>query len=433
MQRRHALQGALATLGALVLPPAARADGLATAGARLTADFDPVATLWLGHDIGHETFTADMAAALWTHVPIGMLVRGEDAEKRARLLLARRGLDPRQVQFVHDPQAPFFMRDPVVFGLDGEDAAFVVDFQWTHYGWRHWCRRVHPDDPDEADACARTDDVHTGALDRRFAEALGMGMFRSPLAIEGGGIEVNGHGLLIANAQLWRSRNPGLPPLSLEKELLRLPGIRKVIWLPRGLAQDPLHRGTITGPYVGWGTGGHTDEFVRFADPRTVLLAWAGEADMRRHPVARLNQARMQVNYDMLTHSTDQDGNPLRVIKVPLPRTIERTVVLVPDDGSRDSAQWSPGQFPPREGHRVGESVRQVAASSYLNHLVVNDLVLLPDYLPYGTPPRRQEEVRQIYESVFPGRTVRFIDAMNANWVGGGIHCATLSEPKGAA
>ena len=156
MPRRRALQGALATLGALVLPLPSRADGPVAAGARLSADFDPVATLWLGYDPGHETFTADMAAALWTHVPIGMLVRGEDAEKRARVVLSRRGLDPGRVQFVHDPQAPFFMRDPVVFGLDGEDEPFVVDFQWTHYGWRHWCRRVHPDDADEADACART-------------------------------------------------------------------------------------------------------------------------------------------------------------------------------------------------------------------------------------------------------------------------------------
>jgi agmatine deiminase len=77
--------------------------------------------------------------------------------------------------------------------------------------------------------------------------------------------------------------------------------------------------------------------------------------------------------------------------------------------------------------------VIQIATSSYLNHVLANDLVLLPDYLKQGTPPERQQQVRRIYEAAFPGRTVRFIDATQANWVGGGAHCATLSEPAAQA
>lgn len=431
--RRRFLRAALATLGAAAVQRAARADGPTVATARLAADFDPVATVWLGHDAGHEAFTGDLAAAIAPHAPIGMLVRDAASEARARVLLAERRLDLSRVQFVRDALAPFFLRDPVVFGVDADGEAFVVDFQWTHYGWRHWCRRLHAGEPDAAEACARTDDVQSGGLDRRFADALGLSTFRSPLAIEGGGVEVNGRGLLIANAQLWRSRNPGLSAMELERELRRLPGIRKVIWLPRGLAQDPLHRGTITGRYVGWGTGGHTDEFVRFADARTVLLAWGGEADMRRHPVARLNQVRMQTNYEILSHSTDQDGQPLRILKVPLPRTMDREVVLEAQEDYRPLGAWAASQFPAAEGRQPGDTLRQVAASSYLNHLVVNDLVLLPDYVPYGTPARRQQEVRQIYQEAFPGRTILFIDAMQANWVGGGIHCATLQEPAAPA
>jgi agmatine deiminase len=65
--------------------------------------------------------------------------------------------------------------------------------------------------------------------------------------------------------------------------------------------------------------------------------------------------------------------------------------------------------------------------------VLANDLVLLPTYVAHGTPPGREEQVRRIYESVFPGRNVKFIDAMNANWVGGGAHCATLNEPAARA
>ena len=387
--------------------------------------------MWLGYDPGHEGFVADLAEALWPHVPIKMLVRGRAAEVQARALLQRRGLQPDRVTFLHDGGASFFLRDSAVFGLDGDDTPFIVDFAWTYYGWSHWCHRTFKDDKGKAGQCIGATDPEAGRLDRRLADALGLATFPSPLAIEGGGVEVNGQGLLIANASLWRSRNPGWSRDAIESELLRLPGVRKVIWLPRGLAQDPLHRGTITGPYVGWGTGGHTDEFVRFADGRTVLLAWAGETDARSHPVARLNQARMQVNHDILVNSTDQYGKPLRVIKVPLPRTIERPIVLTADADTRFSTEWTAASFPEREGRREGDAVMQVAAASYLNFIVVDKLVLLPDYLPHGTPWQRQKKVQELFESAFPGRQVAFIDAGALNWVGGGAHCATLAEPAG--
>ena len=104
-------------------------------------------------------------------------------------------------------------------------------------------------------------------------------------------------------------------------------------------------------------------------------------------------------------------------------------VVLSADANTDYSEQWSAAQFPAREGRRDGDTVIQVATSSYLNHVLANGLVLLPDYVAQGTPPARQQQVKAIYEAAFPGRTVRFIDVTLANWVGGGAHCATPSEP----
>lgn len=431
-RRRLVASLAAAALGA-GLPWRARAIDPAFEGARLSADFEPVGAMWLGYDAGHEAFTAELARVLWKHVPIRMLVRDTEAEDRARALLTAHGLDASAVQFVQDFRAPYFVRDAAVFGLDGRKRPFIVDFEWTYYGWARWCRRTHAGDARRAQACARSDDTDTGRVDQRLAAALGIPAFTSPLAMEGGGVEVNGQGLLIANTDLWTQRNPGKRRDQLEAGLLQLPGVRKVIWLPRGLAQDTLHRATITGRYVGWGTGGHTDEFVRFADARTVLLAWPDAADTRTDPVARLNLARMQVNHDLLSRSTDVHGAPLRVIKVPLPRTIARPVVLSELADTSHSEQWTAASFPAREGRRNGDTVLQVATSSYLNHVLTDRLVLLPDYLPHGTPAERQDEVRAIYQAAFPGRKVKFINAIQANWFGGGPHCATLTEPKGSA
>lgn len=433
VSRRRWLQWSGAVGVGLALPPLAAWDGRVMAGARLTADFDPVAAVWLGYDLGHEAFTADLAQLLSPHVPIKMLVRGADAQARAVSLLRSRGINALTVPFVQDARAPFFVRDGAVFGLDGRGRSFIADFQWTHYGWTNWCRRTFVGSRTQARNCARSDDLETGALDQRLAAALGLAAFSSPLAIEGGGFETNGRGTVIANATLWRERNRGLSREAIEKHLLALPGMRKVVWVPYGLAHDPLHRATISGDYVGWGTGGHSDEFVRFADESTVLLAWVDAAEARSHPVARLNQQRMSANFDALRASTDQRGRPLKVIKVPLPAIVERAVVLSADADTAYSNQWTAASFPARERRREGQTVVQLATTSYLNHVLANDLVLLPTYVAHGTPPEREEAVRRIYESVFPGRQLAFIDAMNANWVGGGAHCATLTEPAAAA
>ena len=149
-------------------------------------------------------------------------------------------------------------------------------------------------------AHAREQAAERDGLDRAMALQLAARLHRTPLALEGGAVEVNGRGLMIANEELHRSRNPELSRAEVEHELLRLPGVRKVLWLPWGLAEDVLLRATITGPYVAWGAGGHTDEFVRFADERTVLLAWPDDADAAAHPVSHKTRLRMQRNLRVL-------------------------------------------------------------------------------------------------------------------------------------
>lgn len=88
-----------------------------------------------------------------------------------------------------------------------------------------------------------------------------------------------------------------------------------------------------------------------------------------------------------------------------------------------------PDVFPATEGRRVGDKVIHVAAASYLNYVVANDLVLLPSYVAEGTPQAVEDQVGDIMARAFPGRTIKFIDAARLNWVGGGIHCATNSQP----
>jgi agmatine/peptidylarginine deiminase len=138
----------------------------------------------------------------------------------------------------------------------------------------------------------------------------------------------------------------------------------------------------------------------------------------------------MQRNFEILSRATDTAGRPLRVLKLPLPRTVERRVFLTASADPGWSEQWSAAWFPAQERRREGDAVMQVAITSTLNFVVANGLVLVPGYGAHGTPAATQERAQRVLEQAFPGRSVRFIDAITLNWVGAGPHCATLNEPQ---
>lgn len=61
-----------------------------------------------------------------------------------------------------------------------------------------------------------------------------------------------------------RARNPQLSRSQIEGHLKDMLGVRKIIWLPRGLYADE-------------DTNGHVDNFACFAAPGKVLLAWTDD------------------------------------------------------------------------------------------------------------------------------------------------------------
>jgi len=46
-----------------------------------------------------------------------------------------------------------------------------------------------------------------------------------------------------------------------------------------------------------------------------------------------------------------------------------------------------------------------------------------------GSSKEKEDSVRQIFKTQFPGRKIVFINAMPQNWDGGGIHCSTQQQP----
>jgi agmatine deiminase len=396
---------------------------------RISGEFEPTRAIWLGYDQGHVELTVALVKALSEHVAIKLVAIDLATRNAARELLASRGVRLENIQFLIEPGSLFFVRDVAVFMSGAKGELGTVNFRWQYYGLSGWCRRRFMNRPDRINSCVGSPSTAHNDLALAFAKQAGVPSFQSNLVIEGGAIEVNGKGLILANEALLQQRNPGKSRALLEREYKRLPGIRKVVWLPEGLAEDPHLRATIVGNYVGWGTGGHTDEFVRFVDAKTVMLAWPSDADVAAHPVSRLNRSRMQRCFDVLSRTTDIDGQGLKVLKVPMPKVIEKPLFLSAAADRAWSHEWTADYFPESERRREGDRVIQVAAASYMNFVIANGVVVVPSYVKHGTARSTEARVMQLFQEAFPNRQIQFIDAITANWTGGGPHCATLREP----
>lgn len=434
MDRRTFLFRAAATAAMTASPFAWSIRGQPTRSSastwRIPAEFEPTRAVWLGYgdDAEFSAVTTRIAKALLPHAEIVIVAKNEKELANARTATQKAGLDEKRITFLHSQAARFFIRDYNVFAA-GSDGLGVVDFRFESYGLPGWCaNHLYPEEPERAKRCAGFVDAAAGKLEPWIAEHRKARLFPSQLFLEGGAIEVNGKGTLLVSQPLMLQRNAGQDRQSIERQLLQLPGITNVVWLAEGVAEDPHMMSTITGDFVGFGAGSHTDEFVRFADPGTILLAWIEPNGAELHPVDKITLERMTRNLRILSEAKDQDGRPFKIVKVPMPRLIARPVVL--QEKAEDWSTWTAGVFPAKEGRKVGDQLTHVAASSYLNYVVANGIVLLPDYTGYGTPKAEQDRVGAIFEAAFPGREIKFIDVTHLNWAGGGIHCATCNEPK---
>ena len=168
-----------------------------------------------------------------------------------------------------------------------------------------------------------------------------------------------------------QERNPCLTRQDLERVFADHLGIRKVLWLGRGIAGDDTH--------------GHVDDLARFVAPRTVVTVI--ETD-RADP----NYEPLQENLRRLREMTDLDGKPLDVITLPMP---------------------APVLF---RGQRL--------PASYANFYIANDRVLVPTF-----NDENDRSALGILGDLFPGRKVVGIHAVDLVWGLGTLHCLTQQQP----
>jgi agmatine deiminase len=195
------------------------------------------------------------------------------------------------------------------------------------------------------------------------------------VVLEGGSIDVNGKGTLLTTEECLLSpiqeRNPGFTRGDYEAVFAKYLGISNVIWLGNGIAGDDTH--------------GHVDDLARFVDANTVVTVV--ERDKKDD-----NYAPLQDNLKRLKAARDQDGKPLNVVELPMPRAI------------------------PFEDMRL--------PASYANFLICNHAVLVPTFNDVA-----DRVALSVLAELFPKREVIGLHALDMVWGLGTIHCLSQQEP----
>jgi agmatine deiminase len=343
-------------------------------GFRMPAEWEPHEATWTAWPHQRDDWPgkfetipwvyADMIRHLHQSERVRILVNDGEAERNARAVLKRVPLDWERLEFYRIPTDRVWTRDYGPIFLKGSGGELALT-DWHFNGWAKY-PNWHNDN----------------AVPRHISDALGVPRWEPhrggrPVVLEGGSIDVNGQGLLLTTEECLLSdvqrRNPGLGRDELERTFADYLGVRKVLWLGRGIAGDDTH--------------GHVDDLSRFIGPSTVVTVVEDDP-------ADANYEPLHENLRRLQGMTDLASRPLDVVPLPMP---------------------APVIF---DGQRL--------PASYANFYIANDRVLVPTF----NDPKDRVALG-ILADLFPGRHVVGIHAVDLVWGLGTLHCLTQPQPLG--
>lgn len=376
---------------------------------------DKVWLTWFGQE-RRDSVTCRVIEALQPSINISMNVGTNSMRTMAQTYMSRFMIDTSKIEFVIDPQIDFFVRDYIFFVKDNSSKLRVVCFDYSSYGM--FPQIYGQPMPEE--------EKPFGKWDERMAQRLNLDTLNSYFVFEGGGIEANGAGTVMIIKDMALQRNPGKSIPEIESELVRTLGVRKIIWLEKGLIEDKLFPkfGPFYRNYFGGGANMHIDELCRFVDESTVVLPYISEQDRNRSPIASINYPMLEANLKILQEATTADGMKLKIIRIPMPEAEQLKFTLtVTESQTKKFIEF---------GLQKGDTIYRIPAASYCNFFISNKVVLIPKYWQPGmteTQKEKDEEVKNVFVKLFPDRQVIQIYTLQVNRGGGGIHCMTHEFP----
>jgi agmatine deiminase len=308
---------------------------------------------------------AEIARVIADHEPVEILCQDDAVLESARTAIEAHAVRVDRVRLHVVPTDRVWLRDSAPIGVLDEQGQLV----WLDWAFNAWAK--YPNwqrDAQVGPAIARLTGMRRETPRRRDTG--------EPVVLEGGGIDVNGNGLLLVTEEWLLShvqvRNPGLTATDYEEVFAEWLGIRRTIWLGEGCVGDDTH--------------GHVDDVARFVAPDTIVLAVEDDPADENHRRSIDNLRRLE------SLSASGEAGPLRIVKLPVPRPVIMNGERLP--------------------------------ASYANFYVANGAVLVPTF----NDPNDRIALTTIAE-LMPGHRVIGIHAVDLVWGLGTLHCLTQQEP----
>jgi len=353
-------------------------------GYRMPAEWEPHEATWIAWPHQREDWPGKFSPIPWVYTEIvrnlsrfedvNILIRSLGMQRRVASQLEMGGANLKRVRFfkastdrawLRDSGPTFVVKAPGSGEGDGNPPISLIDWKfnaWAKYdNWKRDNRL-----PGKMAAWLEFP---------RWTPRFERDGRRQRVVMEGGAIDVNGLGSLLTTEECLlrpvQARNPGLSREDLERILAENLGARNVIWLGRGIAGDDTH--------------GHVDDLARFVDPTTVVTV----VERRENDP---NFVPLRENLERLQSARDQDGNPIKVVELPMPAPVAF------------DHQWLP--------------------ASYANFYIANGIVLVPTF---NAPADR--EALEVLAWLFPGREVVGIHCVDLVFGLGTLHCLSQQQP----
>lgn len=336
----------------------------ASLGYRWPAEWEPQAAIWLSWPRNPATWPgkfepvpaefARFVRTLAEFQPVKILAGGEPFLLAKQLTTGISNVELLEIEtndaWCRD-HGPTFLQAPA-----GQPAA-LVDWQYNAWGGKY-----PPFDKDNLVPSA-------------IARLQGRKVFSPGIVLEGGAIDGNGAGAVLTTESclLNENRNGPVSREQMEGYLHDYLGARKVLWLTGG-------------EIAGDDTDGHIDQIARFVGPRTVVVSLCEDPTDENYGPTHQNLTELQ-------NLTDQDGQPLEVVALPLPAP------LFVDE--------------------------QRLPAGYCNFVFVNGGVVVPQFGDAVADAR----AIAILQELLPRLRVVGSPSLDLVWGLGSFHCLSQQEP----
>lgn len=301
------------------------------------------------HTQKYEEIWVSMTEALCTGENVHIIVFNEEEKERVKLLLEARAIVSNVDYYIMETDDVWIRDNGPIFVRQRTKNNRLMITDWRFNGWG-----------------GKEDYWWSNGVPYKIAQSLKLPVHAIPMVLEGGSIEVDGRGTLLAKKSsiLNNNRNPGWTQQDCEDYFRRYIGVTNFIWLPGAKGRDI--------------TDDHVDCTARFANGDTIITTERFDFEIKRE-------------YDILEQAKDALGNRYKLVHLPLTK---KKVKSANDFGT------------------------------YVNFYAGNRVVLVP---AFDDP--NDSKAASILQSVYPDRRVVSIIVDKLYQDGGLIHCVTKEQP----